>query len=65
VADDVLTLWVLDCGPGFSGVIDADGLGLAGLKDRVESLGGQMEIANRTDRPGTELRMSLDLRGAV
>lgn len=51
---------VLDSGPGLAG--GERGLGLSGLSDRVESLGGQFEIASRPGG-GTELSMELDLRG--
>lgn len=65
--DDVLTLTVRDRGPGFPAGeehgADGAGAGLAGLKDRVESLGGRIETGNRRDG-GAELRMTLDPRGA-
>jgi len=67
LVDAVLTLSVLDRGPGAgSGGASGDqgGLGLAGLVDRVESLGGTLRLL---DRPGggAELRMELDLREVV
>ncbi|MFC3181121.1 sensor histidine kinase [Cypionkella sinensis] len=67
---DLLEVRVLDRGAGFAeppvDVLRADGgLGLAGLADRVESLGGQISFANRSDGPGAELRMELDLREAI
>jgi signal transduction histidine kinase len=67
---DLLEVLVLDRGAGFAeppvDVLRADGgLGLAGLADRVESLGGQISFANRSDGPGAELRMVLDLREAI
>ncbi|WP_299506803.1 histidine kinase [Cypionkella sp.] len=66
---DVLVLSVLDRGPGLAQlpepVGDDAGLGLAGLTDRVESLGGHISFANRADGPGAELWMELDLRGAA
>ncbi|MDT8856223.1 histidine kinase [Paracoccaceae bacterium Fryx2] len=78
VGDGFLRLSVLDRGPGLgpglgsglgSGRPAGDGgLGLSGLRDRVESLGGQFEARNRTDPPdagGAELSMVLDLRGAA
>ena len=67
--DGVLTLSVLDRGPGFPPAgAEADGaedrgLGLAGLTDRVESLGGRLLMLNRPGG-GAELRMVLDLREA-
>jgi signal transduction histidine kinase len=69
--DHSLIVAVLDRGPGLPEAAptpeDAEqlyGLGLAGLIGRVESLGGVLTLANRSDgRTGTELRMILDLRG--
>lgn len=65
---DILTLTVRDRGPGFPGGPSDDaegeaGMGLAGLKDRVESLGGRIETGNRPGG-GAELHLVLDLRGA-
>jgi signal transduction histidine kinase len=65
--DDLLRLTVADRGPGFAAPppgAGADGttLGLAGLGDRVESLGGQLTARNRAGG-GAELVMTLDLRG--
>jgi signal transduction histidine kinase len=62
-----LTLIVADRGPGFAAPppgAGADGttLGLAGLADRVESLGGQFFARDRAGG-GAELVMTLDLRG--
>lgn len=63
---EVLTLIVRDHGPGFPAETPAmpehGGMGLAGLKDRVESLGGRIETSNRRGG-GAELRMVLDLGG--
>jgi hypothetical protein len=66
-----VTLTVRDRGPGFAspaagqdgapdGLRDSAGMGLSGLRDRVESLGGQLDIGNRPGG-GAELRMVLDL----
>ena len=62
-----LCLRVADRGPGFAAPppgpgADGTSLGLAGLADRVESLGGQFSARNR-DGGGAELVMTLDLRG--
>jgi hypothetical protein len=67
VGADELVLVVADRGPGFAAPppgAGADGttLGLAGLADRVESLGGQFTAGNRAGG-GAELAMVLDLRG--
>ncbi len=64
-----LRLCVLDRGPGFASLPvdiggDVSGLGLAGLTDRVESLGGHIEARNRSDGDGAELCMELDLNDA-
>ncbi len=64
---DDLRLTVADRGPGFTAPPPGAGaegttLGLAGLADRVESLGGQFSARNRTGG-GAELAMTLDLRG--
>lgn len=60
---DRLVLCVTDRGPGpgtrISGNADG-GLGLAGLRDRVEALGGLFDIRAR-DGGGTELSMELQL----
>lgn len=57
-----LRLSVLDRGPGFAEdarpADDHHGLGLAGLRDRVESLGGAFEAKNRSDG-GVEITMTL------
>ncbi len=50
---------VEDFGPGLGGTT-GDGMGLAGLRDRIESLGGTFTIANRTDGPGVRIEMRLE-----
>ena len=58
----MLSLKVLDRGAGFDrGGTPGDGMGLAGLRDRVESLGGTLTAGNRIDGPGAELDLKLDL----
>lgn len=60
--DARLTLSVADDGPGFDPTaIRPDSLGLAGLSDRIESLGGRFSL--QTSEKGTRLSMTLDLRG--
>ena len=67
--DDMLRLSVLDLGPGISrppeASDDGTGMGLAGLTDRVESLGGHLELRNRRPGPGSELMVEIDLKGAA
>jgi signal transduction histidine kinase len=54
-ADDILELRVGDAGPGFSaGDGFGKGLGLVGLRDRIDALGGTFEIISVAGR-GTEL----------
>ncbi|MGB5557567.1 MAG: ATP-binding protein [Paracoccaceae bacterium] len=66
--DRTLRLSVRDRGPGFStlpakpaAADDFNGLGLTGLRDRVESLGGTFVARNRTNG-GAEISMELEIR---
>ena len=77
--DGKLHLSVLDDGPGFGPKGDADApaenlgaegqrLGLAGLKDRVEALGGRLDLLARSGpdglpAKGAELRMTIEVAG--
>jgi signal transduction histidine kinase len=72
ITDNRLRLCILDRGPGFptlrdngGGDGDDNGLGLAGLTDRVESLGGHISTRNRDHGGGAELCIELDLDGAA
>lgn len=60
-----LRLAVRDEGPGFpaspASAEDGGGMGLAGLRDRVESLGGVFTAKNREDGPGAEIIMELEV----
>ncbi len=52
---------VSDGGPGFDpATARPEGLGLAGLRERIESLGGTFEIS--TSKNGTRVRMSLNVQ---
>lgn len=70
LANGTLRLVVRDRGPGITpgaeglpeGGGDFSGMGLKGLRDRVESLGGIFAIRNRSDGTGTEICMELDVR---
>ncbi len=58
---DTLEVRISDCGPGFAGeTINAKGLGLAGLRARIEAIGGSLEIASKQGQ-GTHLAASFDL----
>ena len=58
IKDGRLHVVVSDGGPGFDpALMRADGLGLAGLKERVESIGGHFDLA--TSDAGTRVTISL------
>ena len=61
VADDVLRVVVRDNGVGGAGF--AGGTGLAGLKDRVEALGGRI-LLDSARGAGTTMRVDLPLTTA-
>lgn len=68
VEGGVLTLSVADRGPGLplgapgSGSDSGGGMGLTGLRDRVESLGGVFIARRNGDGPGAEVRMELNVQ---
>ena len=58
--DGNVVIEVSDRGPGFDpGKVRPEGLGLAGLRERIESLGGTFDI--KTSKDGTTVRMSLSV----
>jgi signal transduction histidine kinase len=58
-----LTLEVHDSGEGFDpSFLDGGGLGLSGLRERVETLGGEVEIDSRRGA-GTRIAMTVPLDG--
>jgi signal transduction histidine kinase len=66
---DLLTLSVLDRGNGFAELppgpsLEGEGLGLPGLMDRVESLGGHVDLRDRVGG-GAEITMTLDVKGSA
>jgi len=61
--EDAVHLEVLDRGPGFDpDRVRSEALGVAGMRERAELLGGSFEIANRADGPGTAVRLSLPIQ---
>jgi signal transduction histidine kinase len=61
VQGDWLTLTVQDAGRGFDPAAPADGLGLAGMKERAAALGGTVEVASAPEQ-GTQVQVRLPLR---
>jgi signal transduction histidine kinase/ActR/RegA family two-component response regulator len=59
-SDGSLRIQVVDDGAGLAAQPTAGGFGLAGLRDRVEVLGGRVELRNRRDRPGAVLSVEVD-----
>ena len=59
--DGRLTVAVSDSGPGFDlqAIGATDGLGLAGLKERVESIGGQFAL--ESSPAGTRASITLNV----
>ncbi len=57
----VLTVEVSDKGKGFDLSSPSEGLGLAGLRDRIESLGGRLDIVTAAGQ-GTRLIATFDLQ---
>lgn len=60
VSGRVITVEVADTGKGFDVSAPGEGLGLAGLRDRIESLGGRFEIISSAGR-GTRLVATFDV----
>jgi signal transduction histidine kinase len=58
MAGGKLYIQVIDSGPGFDPT-SSEGLGLAGLRDRIESIGGHFDTSS--SRKGTRLTMSLSI----
>ena len=59
-------LEVCDRGPGFDPeAVRVDALGVAGMGERAELLGGSFEIARRADGPGTVVRLTLPISDGV
>ncbi|TNC62083.1 sensor histidine kinase [Rubellimicrobium roseum] len=60
--DQELRLAVRDQGPGLPDIPRPEGMGLSGLRDRVESLGGTFAARSRPEG-GAEIIMTLETRG--
>ena len=60
--DGLVLLEIVDDGKGFSpeAAQDSGGLGLAGIRERVESMGGELAIESSPGQ-GTSLRVSLEI----
>src|SRR2546430_14230118 len=58
--DSVVRLEVSDDGRGFDQHADSDGLGLAGMKARVASVGGELSIRS-VPREGTTISVTLPI----
>lgn len=59
--DEMLRLAVVDDGRGFSGTIPATGIGLAGMRERIELLDGSLQIES-SPGAGTRVMASLPKR---
>jgi signal transduction histidine kinase len=57
-SDDAVLLRITDDGPGFDANSAFDGLGLAGIRARVSSMGGQLSIRSAADS-GTTISVSV------
>ncbi len=68
--EDVLELVILDDGVGFDvkrtfeKAAGSGRLGLLGMRERVQILGGSLEVDSQPDR-GTRIRVSVSLAGAA
>jgi len=62
---DEVALEVRDRGPGFdAAAVRSDALGIAGMRERADLLGGSFEIASRRDH-GTVVRLALPVRAGA
>jgi signal transduction histidine kinase len=58
--DDEIRLEVLDRGRGFDrSAVRPEALGLAGMRERAELLGGRFSIEPRRDGPGTRVAFAI------
>lgn len=64
VGDGQITVSVSDRGPGFDAAAATEGLGLAGLRERIESIGGRFSIDSRKGE-GTRITVHLSQEGVT
>jgi len=63
-SDGVLTFEVIDNGAGFDAASVARGAGLTNMTDRIDALGGSLEVSS-TPGSGTQIHGSLPALAAV
>jgi len=61
--DQVIVIRVVDDGGGLKDKGPEGGFGIVGMKERVASLGGSIEVTNRPDQQGVVVVARLPLRG--
>jgi signal transduction histidine kinase len=63
-AGDTLVVEVADDGRGFDPTVAQGGVGLVGMRERVEALGGEIEVSSRPGN-GTEVTVRVPLEGGT
>ncbi|MDR0594342.1 MAG: response regulator [Bifidobacteriaceae bacterium] len=63
--DQCLRITVTDDGVGPAGFDSSSGFGLVGLRDRIESIGGKVDLRPRPGRSGSVLSVVIDQIGAA
>jgi signal transduction histidine kinase len=61
---DTLVVEVADDGRGFDPAVAQGGVGLVGMRERVEALGGEVEVSSRPGN-GTEVTVRVPLEGSA
>jgi signal transduction histidine kinase len=62
--DEAILIEVTDDGRGFDPMVARGGVGLVGMRERVEGLGGEIEISNRPGE-GTEVMVRVPVGGGT
>src|SRR5215204_5067341 len=62
--DEAILIEVTDDGRGFDPMVAQGGVGLVGMRERVEGLGGEIEISNRPGE-GTEVMVRVPVGGGT